>query len=108
MEHMQAAEQLEPTISDLLTWAEICERYPDEWVCVVDFDVNHPAVLEVPIARVISHSKTKREAFDLASPWWGQYKIIGHYFTGHFTVRPFLRPTIILDDETRDAFRYPR
>jgi hypothetical protein len=108
MGHLNAAEQLEPTISEPLTWAEICERYPDEWVCVVDIDYDHPRVFDFRTARVVSHSKTKRKAFDQASLWWDHYKLIGRYFTGHLTVRPFLRPSIILDDETRDAFRYRR
>jgi hypothetical protein len=105
---MTAAEQLEPTISELLTWAEICERYPDEWVCVVDIDFGDPLVFDLRAARVVSHSKTKREVLDLARAWWDHYEMIGRYFTGHLIVRPFLRPTIILDDETRDAFRYHR
>ena len=59
-------------------------------------------------ARVVGHSKTKREAFDQARPWWDHYKVIGRYFTGRLPVRPLLRPSIILDDETRDAIRYRR
>jgi hypothetical protein len=109
MGHMNAAEPvIASTITEPLTWAEICERYPDEWVCVVDIDYDHPRVFDFRTARVVGHSKTKREAFDQASPWWDHYKLIGRYFTGHLTMRPFLRPSIILDDETRDAFRYQR
>jgi hypothetical protein len=108
MEYMKAAEQLEPTISEPLTWAEICERYPDEWVGAVDIDYGDPRVFHPRTARVVSHSKTKREAFDQASLWWAHYKMIGCYYTGNLIVRPFLRPTIILDDETRDAFRHQR
>ena len=105
---MSAAEQLAPTITGPLTWAEICARYPDEWVCVVDIDYDHPHVYDFRTARVVGHSKTKREAFDQARPWWGDYKLIGRYFTGHLTVRPFHRPPPILDDETRDIIRYRR
>ena len=50
---MNAAEQLEPTISEPLTWAEICERYPDEWVCVADIIYDHPRVFDVRTARVV-------------------------------------------------------
>ena len=45
-------------------------------------------------------------AFD--RPWWNHYKLIGCYFTGRLPVRPLLRPSIILDDQTRDAIRYQR
>jgi hypothetical protein len=105
---MSAVEQIAPTITEPLIWAEICERYPDEWVCVADIDYDHPLVFAFRTARVVSHSKTKREAFDQASSWWNHYKLIGGYFTGRLSVRPLLRPSIILDDETRDAIRYQR
>jgi len=29
---MSAAEKIAPTVAALLTRAEICERYPNEWV----------------------------------------------------------------------------
>ncbi|HET7505748.1 MAG TPA: hypothetical protein VFK02_32230 [Kofleriaceae bacterium] len=105
---MNAAEQLAPTVTEPLTWAEICERYPDAWVCVVDIDYDHPRVSDFRSARVVSHSKTKREAFGQARLWWSHYKLIGGYFTGRLPVRPLLRPSIIFDDETRDAIRYTR
>jgi hypothetical protein len=39
---MSAAAVLAPEISEPLTWAEICTRYPDEWVCIVEMDHLHP------------------------------------------------------------------
>jgi hypothetical protein len=39
---MSAAEILVPEISEPLTWTEICERYPDEWVCLVEMDRLDP------------------------------------------------------------------
>jgi hypothetical protein len=105
---MNAAEQIAPTITEPLTWAEICECYPDEWVCVVDIDYDHPRVFDFRTARVVGHGKTKRKAFEQALPWWNHYKLIGRYFTGRLPVRPLLRPSIILDGETRDAIRHQR
>ena len=29
-------------ISAPVTWAEICARYPGEWVCLVEMDRVHP------------------------------------------------------------------
>jgi hypothetical protein len=84
----------------------MCERYPDEWVCIVDIDYEHPDVFDFRTARVVSHSKTKREALDQAQPWYKQYKLIGSYFTGTLTTRPSFFPRIILDEETRDAVRH--
>lgn len=105
---MSAVEKLAPTISEPLTWAEICEQYADQWVCVVEVDYVHPRGFEFRTARVISHGQTRREAFDQAVPWWAHYKLIGHYFTGRRSWRPLLRPSVILDDELRDAIRYRR
>jgi hypothetical protein len=105
---MDAAEKLVPSVSEPLTWGEMRTRYPDEWVCVVEIDRIHPHGAEFRTARIVSHGKTRREAFEEARPWWDHYKEIGHYFTGRFSSRPLLRPALILDDETRDAIRYRR
>ena len=102
---MNAAEKLAPEISEPLTWAEICARHPDEWVCLVEIDYVHPNGLEFRTARVIGHGKTRRAPVDQALPWRAHYQMIGYYFTGRVAVRP-PRPSFILDDETRDAIRY--
>jgi hypothetical protein len=107
---MSAAEAVEivpAEISEPLTWAEICARYPDEWVCLVEMDRVHRYGFEFRTARVIGHGKTRGAPFEQARPWRDHYEVVGHYFTGRITVRP-PRPSIILDDETRDAFRYRR
>jgi hypothetical protein len=104
---MSAAEVLAPEISEPLTWAEICARYPDEWVCLVEMDFVHPGGVELRGARVIGHGKTRRAPVDQAMRWRERYELIGHFFTGRIAARP-ARPSVILDDETRDAFRYRR
>ena len=104
---MTAAEALAPEISGPLTWAEICARYTDQWVCLVEMDFLHPDGVELRSARVIGHGKTRRAPVEQAMRWRERYELIGHFFTGHVTVRP-VRPSVILDDETRDAFRYRR
>jgi hypothetical protein len=38
---MSAAEKLTSSISEPLTWAEICEEYPDQWVCLVLSECNY-------------------------------------------------------------------
>jgi hypothetical protein len=38
-----------------------------------------------------------------ALAWRDDYEEIGHFFTGRITARP-PRPTVVFDDETRDAF----
>jgi hypothetical protein len=103
---MNAAEKLAPTITEPLTWAEICERYPDEWVCLVEMDRVHPNGFEFRTARVVGHGKTRREPLVQALSWDEHHDVIGHYFTGHIVTRPRrFHPTLDLDDETRDALR---
>jgi hypothetical protein len=103
---MSAAEVLAPAISEPLTWAEICARHPDEWVCLVEMDRVHPNGFDFRTARVVGHGKTRRAPCDQASMWRAQYKLMGHYYTGQIRDKP-LRPVVIIDDETRNAFRYP-
>ncbi|MGN6106975.1 MAG: hypothetical protein ACTHU0_17855 [Kofleriaceae bacterium] len=80
---MTVAEKAEAaTISEPMTWAQICERYPDEWVCLVEIDRPLPNNFEFRTARVVGHGKTRREPFVQARPWWNHYRQIGHFFTG--------------------------
>jgi hypothetical protein len=101
---MSAAEVLAPEISEPLTWAEICARHPDEWVCLVEIDRIRPNAFEFRTARVIGHGETRRAPVDQAMSWRDAYEFIGHYFTGRVTAKP-PRPSLILDEETRNAIR---
>lgn len=104
---MRAAELLAPTISEPLTWDEICARHPDEWVCLAEIDFTHPNDLEFRTARVIGHGKTQNESLDQATTSFPQYDEIGHFYTGELSMT-YLRPAVIIDDETSDALRYPQ
>lgn len=38
---MSEAHAIEPEpLTDLLTWKQICERYPDQWVALVEMDLD--------------------------------------------------------------------
>jgi hypothetical protein len=113
---MDAAEVATPSVSPPLTWAEICELYPDQHVCLVEIDRIHPRGLDFRSARVAGHGKTRREALDQALPSRDLFPEIGFRFTGQSSkplIRPpvilngklYFPPTVILDDETRDALR---
>jgi hypothetical protein len=105
---MNAVEGLAPSISEPMTWAEICERYPDQRVCLVEMDRIHPHGFEFRTARVVGHGNTPREAFDQARPWRSHYQQIGHYFTGK--IKPPLPhfPRIVMTDEIRELVRNRR
>jgi hypothetical protein len=82
-----------PVISEPLSWAEICERYPDQWVALVEIDWIVEYNFKFRTARVAGSGKTRREPLDQARPLRSLYWEIGHFFTGPFTlplVRPFL------------------
>jgi hypothetical protein len=98
------AEELESAISGTLSWGQICERHPDEWVCLVEIEHAGPNDVEIVSARVVGHGKTKREPVEQAKVWWTRYSTIGHFYTG--TLRapsPIIR--VIVEDEIRDDLR---
>jgi hypothetical protein len=68
-----------PFITEPLTWDQICERYPDEWVCLVDMDIIN-SDFDFRTARVVGHGKTRRAPLDQAGPWLAQYEGFGHLF----------------------------
>ncbi len=62
---MDAAEQITLIIeSKLLPWAEICARYPDQFVCLVDVTKVEPRSPTIATGRVVGHGPTRRIAFD--------------------------------------------
>lgn len=79
---MIAASNISSVLPEPLTWVEICDRYPEQWVCVVDMDRLTPTSLEFRTARVVGHGATRREPLDQARPWRSRFDVIGHYFTG--------------------------
>jgi hypothetical protein len=102
---MDAAEVLPPSISEPLTWAEICERYPDQRVCLVEMDRIHPHGFAFRTARVVGHGQTRCEAFDQARDWQAHYEEIGHYYTGKLTPPFPCFPRIVMTDEIRELLR---
>lgn len=87
---MSAAEEIAPMITESLTWPQICERYPDQWVCVVEIEWDEPPNFNFRSARVVGHGTTRREPLVQARPWWDHYDQIGRYFTGKIRA-PFPR-----------------
>jgi hypothetical protein len=72
----------ELVVSEPLTWLEICVRYPEEWVALVEIDWVNENDLDFRSARVAGHGKTRREPLQHAEPLWARYEEIGHFFTG--------------------------
>jgi hypothetical protein len=82
---------IEPTISEPMTWTQICERYPDEWVALVEIDWVNDRDFDFGTARVIGHG-SRREQYEQARAWRSRYESMGHYFTGkvHAPLTPLI------------------
>ena len=70
-----------PAISDPLTWKEICERYPGEWVALVEIEWVNDTDFVFRSARVVGHGN-RREHYVQARAWSSRYSSMGHFFTG--------------------------
>jgi hypothetical protein len=69
-----------PELSEPLTWQEICRRYPDQWVALVDIAwVDED---EVRGARVAGHGPRRADPLEQARHLHSRYEEIGHFFTG--------------------------
>lgn len=79
-----------------MSWVEICEQHPDEWVCLIDVD-NEP---DGPIrsARVLGHERSMRV---LLAEVGTQADMVVVHTSG----RPLWSPQIELTDEIRDIVR---
>jgi hypothetical protein len=85
-------DQPAPMISEPLTWEQICQRHPDEWVCLVEIDRQDRNNFEFSTARVVGHGKTRAEPLIQARPWREHYRTIAHYHTA--PLRPAVEPVL--------------
>ena len=101
-------------IAEWLTWDQICERYPDQFVCLIDVDWV-PQSADVRTARVGLQRVTNGKA----THWLGDltaferisdemYGDVEHFvrFTGP-PLEIIMRPRVIVDDELRELL-HPR
>ena len=79
---MIEAASMEQALSEPMTWREICERHPDEWVVLVEIDWVNDTDFDFRSARVAGHGKTRKEPLDQARPLQARYSSMGHFFTG--------------------------
>jgi hypothetical protein len=68
-------------LTELMTWKQICERYPDEWVALVEMDWDDE-IDDFTVARVVGHGTTRRAPFDQMRAAGLRYETVGHFFTG--------------------------
>lgn len=101
---MNAAEQVAPHETEPLSWAEICARYPDQYVCLVDTEAVELGSPEIKTGRVVGCGATRRAAFDPIRGLGAKYPLHSVRFTGVCT-EPLIRPSLVIDDETLEILR---
>ena len=101
---MDAAEQVPLEKPERLPWVEICIRYPDQYVCLVDIDRAQLRSPEIKTARVVGYGPTRRAAFNAIRDLCAKYPRHAVRFTGVCT-EPLIRPSLVIDDETLELLR---
>ena len=94
---MNTAAQIAPDESEQLSWREICARYPDQYVCRVDFVDVEPGG-PMATARVVGYGPTHDAAFEPIRDLSKEFPLCGIRFTG-ISRTPLRRPWLVLDDD---------
>jgi hypothetical protein len=68
--------------AERFTWDQICERFPDEWVVLVETDWVNDRDFEFGTALVLGHYKRRKEASPHIKAAFAQYPEIGCFWTG--------------------------
>jgi len=101
---MRATGQIVSEPSERLTWAQICDRYPDSWVSLVEVEPPGSEPLKIRSAHVIGHGGTRAVTVEQTKAWQSTFPTSSHYFTGAAVeIRGF--PRIVITDEIRNLIR---
>jgi hypothetical protein len=68
-------------VSEPMTWSEICERFPDQWIALVALDWADDRDRPFHTALVAGHG-SRREALQQARPLRKLFAPLGPFFTG--------------------------
>jgi hypothetical protein len=82
---MAEAAATEYMLTEPLTWEQICERFPDQWVVLVEINravQGEDDRGEIRTARVAGAGKTRRAPIEQARAFERGYTGIGHFYTG--------------------------
>lgn len=83
-----------PTVSEPMTWREVCERFPDQWIALVALDWADDQDQPFRTALVAGYG-SRREALDQAKPLRKLFHPMGPFFTGQPLVpSPELPPIV--------------
>ena len=79
---MQYAVVSEPSLPEPMTWAQICQRYPETWVYLIDIEWEPRRVLEIGRAVVVDHARTRKQLAQQVRDAGDAAGHVGPYFTG--------------------------
>ncbi|HEY0195117.1 MAG TPA: hypothetical protein VGC42_28580 [Kofleriaceae bacterium] len=68
-------------VSEPMTWGEICERFPEQWIALVALDWEDERDEPFRTALIAGHG-SRREALDQARPLHKLFAPLGPFFTG--------------------------
>lgn len=77
-------------VLDRLTWPEVCERYPEQWVVLVDVDWVDETWSEFRTAVVAAHGARPEDPLVQAEPLLPRFPDQAHLFTGKRRPHPML------------------
>ena len=80
-----------------LTWQQIRERYPDQWVVLIDHDWDENKVASYTTACVVAQGTSRAEAVANARPALDAYRSWGCRYTGTIRGPMFQLKQFILD-----------
>ena len=88
---MSEAPLIESALEPRLSWQEIKDRYPDQWVVLVEMVWDDEETLSALRSAVVAaHSPNRREPLEQAAPLRPRYPCMGHFYTGR--IRSSFRP----------------
>lgn len=65
-----------------LTWDEICQRYPDEWVVMAEIEWVNDMDFEFRTALVLAHHKMRKDVSPSIKAALQRWSGVGSFFTG--------------------------
>jgi hypothetical protein len=106
---MQAVKVSAPFPTERMTWAEICERYPEQYVLLAEVEFESASGPNIVSARVIAHAVSQDEHYairrELEPAWAPVYsRFTGEPIPIRYLFRPgsVLCPVVYVDNADRD------
>ena len=81
-------------VSEPMTWNEICERFPDQWIALVALDWSDDRDQPYCTALVAGHG-SRHEALAQAKPLHKLFSRMGPFFTGNAAFEVPTLPPIV-------------